>query len=90
MYSECNLQGAAKQIFYLNISLLDVCQPKTTVVSSSDDYSVARSAEKMLFYVKCEVNGDETFFLGKNGATNVKVVLDFGCQVRIAISGLLF
>ena len=40
--------------------------------------------DHILTWKDCEVDKDQSYFLAETGATDVKIVIDFGCQTTMS------
>ncbi len=60
------------------------CKPKPTIAFSDPTWNVkSYGAANILTYQKCEVTGDGSYFLTKDGKYNHIIIIDFGCEVAI-------
>ncbi len=63
----------------------DTCHPTATLLSDPEPHysRIHFQVDHILTWKDCAVDKDQSYFLAETGATDVKIVIDFGCQVRM-------
>ncbi len=88
-----------KLVFFLreNYFVLDICKPEPSIHPSTDEAAVTYAGsttvlgpQKFLTFLQCEVAGSQSYYVARNSATNVAVVIDLGCQVISNFSKMAF